>query len=266
MPFADIKAYQVRGLPGQVKRFSFNNRLVDFWQPKGGTDHLIIAHDGQNIFDRKTATFLHTWKLGQKSARVAQQAGMKPPAIIAVFHSSSKANPHGRAKDLCPEDPFRDGIKPLQPPVISVDELQGNQYLLEIFDTIVPSLIEIDPKKTAMIGSSMGGLATLNAAIRFHDRFTTAIALSPHWTLAGNPLVDWMIPRLPKSEAFKIWMSRGTKGLDASYEPHQDHADALMADHGWNKPRYVSKVFQRTAHNERSWASYLEEPLRFWLT
>ena len=60
-------------------------------------------------------------------------------------------------------------------------------------------------------------------------------------------------------------MSRGTKGLDATYPPYQDRADRLMSDLGWESSRFQSKVFHRTTHNERSWASYVDEPLRFWL-
>ena len=255
----------MRGLPGLVKRLNFDGRWVDFWEPHGGSDYLIVAHDGQNIFDRKTATFLHTWKLGQKSARVAEEVGIKPPAIIAVFHSSSKVEPYGRVMDLCPEDPFREGMQPLQPSPVSIDQLRGNHYLDQIFNHIIPSLVQAQPEKTAMIGSSMGALATLNAATRFRDRFQTAIALSPHWILAGDPLVEWIVSRLPERENFRVWMSRGTKGLDASYEPHQNLADRLMRENGWGSHHFMSKVFNRTSHNERSWASYLEEPLRFWL-
>lgn len=270
MTFSNISRYQVRGIPGYVNRADFNGRTVDFWAPEGGSDHVLIAHDGQNIFDRKTATFLYTWKLAQTSARIAKENGLKAPLIIGVFHSSSKKDPHGRAKDLCPEDPFRGGMQPSNYPTITVDELRGNAYLSQIFDEIVPRIASatdthVAPERTAMIGSSMGGLATLYAAIRHHDRFHTALALSPHWVLAGDPLVDWMIPQLPNKDHFKVWMSRGTKGLDALYEPFQEKADRMMVDVGWGS-RYLSKVFHRTTHNERSWASYVDEPLRFWLS
>jgi hypothetical protein len=39
----------------------------------------------------------------------------------------------------------------------------------------------------------------------------------------------------------------------------------LMHKLSWGN-RYRSKVYHRTTHNERSWASYVDEPLRFWLT
>ncbi len=265
----EIKRYQVRGLTGYVNRIAINGRIVDYWGPKEGSDRLLIAHDGQNIFDRRTATFIYTWKLAQTAIRVAKESGKNPPLIIGVFHSSNKTDPQGRAKDLCPEDPFRAGMNSLAEPSFAKDELRGNQYLSQIFEEIVPTIslrakVEVSPEKSAMIGSSMGGLATLYAMVKHNQHFQTALALSPHWVLAGDPLVDWLTSRLPNRQENKVWMSRGTKGLDASYKTHQERADELMRKANWES-RFKTKVFHRTTHNERSWASYLDEPLRFWL-
>ena len=266
----EIKRFQVRGIPGAVTRADFSGRIVAFWAPEEGSDHVLIAHDGQNIFDRKTATFIYTWRLAQTAIRVARDSGKHAPLIIGVFHSSTKDNPHGRSKDLCPEDPFREGVKPASSPLLSIDQLGGNDYLEKIFGEITPEIAlqthsNYLPTKTAMIGSSMGGLATLYAAIKHADKFRTALALSPHWPLAENALVDWMIPKIPQNNDFKVWMSRGTKGLDSSYKPFQDRADQLMLNLNWSANNFKSKVFHRTTHNERSWASYVDEPLKFWL-
>jgi len=265
-----IKRFQVRGLAGQVERVVIGGRTVDYWGPVGGSDQILIAHDGQNIFDRRTATFVYTWKLAQSAVRIAAEVGKRPPLVIGVFHSSTKEDPHGRAKDLCPEDPFRDGVKPFVTPSIQIDQLRGNSYLGKIFEEILPAIVakthsHYSADQTAMIGSSMGGLATLYAAGRHPEQFTTALALSTHWPLGGNPLVEWMLPRISREKISKVWMSRGTKGLDASYPPFQDHADRMMTNLGWNSSNFISKVFHRTTHNERSWASYVDEPLRFWL-
>lgn len=266
-----VRKYQVRGIPGYVHRVRFDKTIVDYWSPIGGSDHLLLAHDGQNIFDRKTATFIYTWKLAQNAIRVAEEEGKKAPLIIGVFHSSTPSDPHGRGKDLTPEDAFREGVEPAIQTPLSLDDLRGNAYLEKIFEVIAPALLNatdssVIPATTAMIGSSMGGLATLNSAIRFSDYFHTALALSPHWPLGGDALVDWMIQRLPKQSPMKVWMSRGTKGLDGTYQPFQDRADEMMRDLGWDEQRFKTKVFHRTAHNERSWASYVHQPLRFWLS
>lgn len=267
----EIKRYQVRGLPGEVNRTAFGQRIVDFWVPEGGSDRVLIAHDGQNIFDRRTATFVYTWRLGQSAIRVAREFNEKPPLVIGIFHSSSKSDPHGRGKDLTPEDPFKNGVKPLVEGTFSSEELRGNEYLSEIFNSIVPTIAEktnsnLAPEGTAMIGSSMGGLATLYALTRHPEKFATALALSTHWPIGGYPLVDWLTTNIPNDGSRKVWMSRGTKGLDASYPPFQDYADKRMSELGWRDSNFKSKVFHRTTHNERSWASYVDEPLRFWLS
>jgi enterochelin esterase-like enzyme len=254
----EIKRFQVRGVPGEVVRVQFGSRIVDYWIPKGGTDRLLIAHDGQNVFDGKTSTHRgQTWKMAQAAIHVSQELGINPPAIIAVWHSSTKENPWGRAQDLAPqryftEDAYIDPRWKLKDPSFVV---KSDEYLDQIFNTIVPAIFpESTPEKTAVIGSSMGGLATLYAAITHPEKFTTALALSTHWIISDQEFARKMVEALPLSH--KIWMSRGNKGLDAEYPPLQDFVDQLMAKRGFGS-RYMSKSYNRSGHNERSWAKYL---------
>ena len=267
----EIRRFQVRGIPGEVTRADFAGRIVDFWAPEGGSDRVLVAHDGQNIFDPRTATHLRqTWKLTQNAIRVAKEFNQKAPLVIGVFHSSSKNDPYGRVKDLTPEDIFKSGVKPSKPiPDLSINDLRGNEYLERIFSNIVPAIATqtkstVLPEKTAMLGSSMGGLATLYSFVNHSDKFHTALAFSPHWVLAGDELVEQLLKNLPSHHGRKLWMSRGTKGLDASYEPYQLRADELVRQKGWNS-NFITKVYHRSGHNERSWSRYVDEALRFWL-
>jgi predicted alpha/beta superfamily hydrolase len=269
-----VKRYQIRGVPGEVSRFDFAGRTVELWAPQEPSSHLLVAHDGQNVFDGKTSTHRgKTWEMAQHSFKVSYEAGLVPPVIIAIWHSSSKADPMGRAKDLSPQRFFQEDV-PVNLPNISKSDLEllrGDQYLESIFGIYVPQLLEllkleISASNTALIGSSMGGLSTLYAAHKQPDKFKTALALSPHWVIGGDALVNRTVAELPAPSSHKIWMSRGTKALDAQYEPFQDLADELMLQKGYRKDfDFVSKVYKKTGHNEASWASYLDQPLRFWL-
>ena len=136
-----ISHYQVRGVPGEVKRSSFDGRIVDFWAPKSPT-HLLIAHDGQNVFDPRTATKRFTWRMAQNAIRVFSKAGLTPPAIIGVFHSSTKSDPFGRYKDLTPKNPFLKGVKPLIKSELTIDQLHGDNYQALIAEKIVPAICE----------------------------------------------------------------------------------------------------------------------------
>ncbi|MFM7542184.1 MAG: alpha/beta hydrolase [Actinomycetales bacterium] len=266
----EIKRFQLRGLSGEVRRLRFGERIVDYWAPPGGSDSLLIAHDGQNIFDWRTATNFATWRLAQSASAVAQEFNQKPPLVVAIFHGKTKTDPHGRARDLCPEDAFREGILPTHAPEFSVSALRGNAYTYQIFEEILPAVLretdlQISPERSAMIGSSMGALATLYSLIKYGSRFNTAIALSPHWTLAGEPLVDWLIPRIPNTKQHRIWLSRGELGYDAQYPPFQNRADQKLVELGWQE-NFISKVFKGAKHNERAWANQVREPLRYWLS
>jgi hypothetical protein len=263
----EIKRFQVRGVPGEVVRVQFGARTVDYWIPKGGTDRLLIAHDGQNVFDGKTSTHRgQTWKMAQSAIHVSQELGLNPPAIIAVWHSKSKENPWGRGQDLVPQrflthDVYIDPRWKVADPTFVV---KSDEYLDQIFSTIVPAIFpNATPEKTAVIGSSMGGLATLYAAITHPEKFTTALALSPHWIISDEEFARKMVDALPLTH--KVWMSRGNKGIDAEYPPLQDFVDQLMFARGFGN-RYMTKSYKRSGHNERSWAKYLHEPLRFWLS
>jgi len=269
-----IKRYQIRGVPGEVSRFDFAGRTVEMWAPQEPSSHLLIAHDGQNIFDGKTSTIRgKTWEMAQHAFKVSHEVGITPPVIIAVWHSSSKADPMGRAKDLSPQQFFQDGVPVNYPNITEADltHLHGDKYLESFFNTYVPQLLkslqlEISADNTALIGSSMGGLSTLYATFKHPDKFKTALALSPHWIIGGDALVHRTVKELPIPGSHKIWMSRGTKALDAQYEPFQDLADELMLQKGYRSDvDFISKVYKKTGHNEASWASYLDQPLRFWL-
>jgi predicted alpha/beta superfamily hydrolase len=262
----EIKRIQVRGVPGEVVRTQFGDRIVDYWVPKQGTDRVLIAHDGQNVFDGKTSTHRgQTWKMAQTAIQVSAELGINPPAIIAVWHSSTKQDPWGRAKDLAPEQFFSNGeyVDPrwkISDPHV---QLHSDHYLEKIFKEIVPAIAPFSTAgKTAVIGSSMGGLATLYASIKHPDKFNTALALSPHWVISNEKFADALVQALPLTH--KIWMSRGDKGLDKEYVQLQTYVDQLMHQRGFTK-NFESKVYKRSGHNERSWAKYLHEPLRFWL-
>ena len=265
----EISHYQIRGVPGHVQRLDFDGRLVDYWSPPRPT-HLLIAHDGQNVFDPRTATRRRTWRMAQNAIKVFEDYGLTPPAIIGVFHSSTKSNPMGRVKDLTPQKAFQSGVKPLIQSDLQSDDLNGDFYQSLIAEEIVPKISErinvnIPFENTAMIGSSMGGLATLNALGLRKDFFSTALSFSPHWVIGGNSLVDNLLADLPNPGKHKVWMSRGDRKLDATYKNDQDYADSRMRELGWRSD-YQSKIYRKHGHNEKAWAKQVDDAFRFWLS
>ncbi len=275
------RSFQVRGAAGAVHRTLIADRTIDFWAPANPTPYLLVTHDGQNIFDKQTSSRRKTWELAGTANKVAHELGVPSPVIIAVFHSSSPLDPFGRAKDLAPQDVFTGGVEPIlntsgiwpEPaPSFPLSELHGNRYLQEVAEVIVPTIAEylhhqIQPAKTALLGASMGGLAALNGVARYPDLFTCALAFSPHWICGGVPLVERLMTALPEAGRHKVWMSRGTKSHDSRYGPFQELANNFAVAAGYQYgDNLASPIFNRTTHNERSWSTYVNQALRFWLS
>jgi predicted alpha/beta superfamily hydrolase len=269
--------FRIRGVSELVNTTYFATRRVDFWAPNEPTEYLLVAHDGQNIFDKRTATKRRTWKLAQAANRIFRNAGLTPPIIIGIFHSSSKENINGRGKDLTPQSIFQSGVKPILeniPPQMRLElsNLNGDDYQKQIADEIIPTIAEainhqINPNKTAMVGSSMGGLATLYGFGKYPDLYKTALAFSTHWILGGDPLVKSLITHLPKPVDHKLWLSCGGKGLDQSYIPHHKYAQELLAQNKWQPGKNLNvKDFKRARHNENEWANQVDQALQFWIS
>ena len=263
-----LASFQIRNVPGSVERVEINGRRIDYWSPKNPT-HLLIAHDGNNVFDKKASTLGVTWKMAQKAINVFEKAGLTPPAIIGVYHSGNGPMSNGRLQDLSPQRPFQSGVKPLVQVDFALNDLSGDKYHQEIAELILPTIsdeigFEKNPGRTAMIGSSMGGLSTLYGLGLRPDLFHTALAFSTHWPIGGLPLVDALIDDLPEPGKLKIWMSRGNRKLDSGYGPTQNYANQKMASLGWQSDfRY--KLYRGAGHNERAWAKQIEDAFRFWI-
>jgi pimeloyl-ACP methyl ester carboxylesterase len=203
--------------------------------------------------------------MAQSAIDVANEQGVKPPTIIGVWHSSTKENPWGRAKDLAPEKFFTSGayVDPRWAIKDSSVVLHSDAYLKKIFEEIVPAIHDASSaEKTAVIGSSMGGLATLYAAIQHPDKFRTALALSPHWVISDDDFLRSFVGEIPLS--MNVWLSIGTRGLDAEYRRSHELAKNLLSERGM-RGNLGTKIFEKSGHNERSWARDVKEPLQFWI-
>ncbi|MSW73202.1 MAG: hypothetical protein F2833_04350, partial [Actinobacteria bacterium] len=71
----DLEEFQVRGLPGNVYKVRFGTRTVDYWAPKNPGEHILVAHDGQNVLDKRNIGInphqRATWELAQSAIRIA---------------------------------------------------------------------------------------------------------------------------------------------------------------------------------------------------
>ncbi len=266
-----VTAYEIPGVEGLVTRVRFGDRVVEYWGGGVNSKKLLIAHDGQCIFDVRTAKRNTTWQLAENSSTIASEFNSPNPLIIAIWHQGEVGDSVSRGLDLSPEDYFKSGIElfPKNGP-FDVNAVEGNKYLREIFEIYVPAILretktEASPERTAMIGASRGALSTLYALSKFPDRFHTALAHSTHWPIGGNPLVKLTIENLPNPGVHTIWMAHGTEGFDSEYEPFQNYAHQLLADKGYVIGEdFTFNMYPGAGHTEAAWAEQSRDSLRNW--
>ncbi len=281
----EIEEFQVRGVPGSVKKLRFGNRTVDYWAPRHPGSRILVAHDGQNVLDKRNIGInphqRATWELAQSAIRVAKTHNEVAPTVICVYHTPYGEDQFGRLKEYTPAKYMSNvsdwmnesyGLYNVQVEEF-INDLSADQLIDDITQSIVPEIAarinqDINPNKTALLGASMGGLAAIYGVLSRPDFFTTALSFSPHWVIGGDALAAKMMNDFPESGgAHKLWMSRGTKGLDALYEQSQNIADALITSRGYkNKVDLISRTLINGAHSNATWARYVPAALDFWMT
>ena len=279
----EIEKFQVRGLPGNVHKVRIGQRMIDYWAPRNPGRHILVAHDGQGVLDRRNVginpRYRATWELAQSSIRIAEKQGLIPPTVICIYHTPFEEDSIGRLKDYTPaqymskkEDWFVESFGVYQEQVDSfINHLSADQLIDEIANVIVPEIAgqigqEIDTDKTAILGASMGGLASIYSVIKRPDFFTTALSFSPHWIIGQSELAEKMMTDFPSPGTHKLWMSRGTKGLDARYEQAQNLADKVIRERGYVDNRdLITRILNRGSHTNATWARYVPAALDFWM-
>lgn len=278
-----IEQFQIRGLPGMVNKVKFGDRTVDYWAPAKPGKHLLIAHDGQNVLDKRNIGInphqRATWELGQSAVKAAERHGHIPPTLICIYHTDYLRDPLGRVKEYTPKK-YMDKVDNWMPESYGlyrdkvdhfITELSADTLIREIKDVIAPTITErvghvIDPAHVAILGASMGGLAAIYAAIEEPDFFHTSLSFSPHWVIGGDELARKMMTDFPGSGKHKLWMSRGTKGLDARYEGSQNLANTLIQERGYREGiNLITRTLNKGAHSNATWARYVPAALDFWL-
>ena len=142
--------------------------------------------------------------------------------------------------------------------------------------------VRTDRANTVIMGSSMGALISLYAIDQYPRVFGGAGMVSTHWPLMipaeGKTLSDadfetvssaferYLAPALPSPATHRLYFDHGSETLDANYARYQKRVDAVVARRGYRPGvNWLTRNFPGQAHNEISWASRVEIPLRFLL-
>ena len=268
---------RVERLPAFPSKF-VDARPVDVWLPPGYNPAkryaVLYMHDGQMLFDATTTWNKKAWKVDAVAARLMAKGAVQDFIVVGPWNNGKFRHAEYFPGKFLPHLPQDLRGKLVQ------QGLQGQsrsdaylRFLVEELKPAIDARYATRPEREAtfLMGSSMGGLISAYALCEYPKVFGGAACLSTHWIGSfqhndeiPSAAIAYLREALPDPRTVKWWMDRGTTELDAQYARAQARIDALMAEKGFVAgPRYQSRVYEGTGHNEDAWAQRLHEPLEF---
>ena len=270
MAFRERKQLENRLASGKLERFDFDNHRVDVWVPASlhAKTPIVFMHDGRNIFDEQDSFTGKTWEV---IPAIRDEVRADNPVVVAVWGLSDNT----RLRELAPQavlDRHPEFWDPLPPEYLATKgDAFGDSYVSLISDAILPFLLERyelqhSKHRTAVMGSSMGGLMSLYVMSKRPELFGTAICFSTHWPFGGQVMIDELTALLPEGGDNRIWTDCGTIELDALYPPLHAKAVEKLKAKGYSEPEsLVAGIYPNTGHHESYWARRVADALNWWL-
>lgn len=205
---------------------------------------VLYMHDGQNLFDNATA-YAGEWKVDETLDALARE-GRLEMIVVGIDNGQDK-----RMTELNAWDNERIG------------KGEGREYTDFIVKTVKPMIDRQyrtlpGREHTAIMGSSMGGLASHYAMVQYPQIFSKAGVFSPaYWT--AQPSFDFVAAK-PVPKDARVFLLMGEK------EGPQMNADVkrmaeVVKKTGHPAANTVLKIVPGAEHNEAFWAGELREAL-----
>ncbi len=257
---------------------------VDVLLPEGYDENkeerypVIYMHDGQNLFDAKRNWNGQSWDIDDALAMLTSKDVVRRPIIVGV-HNRGELRP----SDLIPEKVCREYINADDRLASGMWTLtsscfNGDEYAEFIARKLKPAIDEMfmtlnGPQDTFVMGSSMGGLASIYAMCEYPDVYGGAACLSTHWIgdfnysnkIFPEAMLAYMADVLPDASAHKLYFDRGTKDLDSAYSEWEPKAHSTAMAKGYSKETSTLMTYlaDGATHNETCWSQRVDRPLYF---
>jgi enterochelin esterase-like enzyme len=268
-------------------RFS-DPRRVMVWLPPGysataAPAAVLYMHDGQNLFDKATAGYGMEWGIDETLDRLIRERKVRPTIVVGIWNTPKRLREYvpSKAFDRLPRH-YMDRVRGLY----GGDPLSDGylRFLVRELKPLIDHRFNVARGRddTVIMGSSMGALVSLYAIDEYPRIFGAAGMMSTHWPLflpePGKALSDaevdtvasafeaYLRSGLASPASHRLYFDHGSETLDAHYAAYQERIDKLLAASGYRQGRsLLSREFPGQKHNELSWASRVEIPLRFLL-
>jgi predicted alpha/beta superfamily hydrolase len=198
---------------------------------------VIYMHDAQNLFDEATSSFGSEWGVDETMDEFARSRGFEA-IVVGIDHGGDE-----RIHELSP------WTNPKYGPA------QGEQYMAFVVGTVKPFIDAhyrtlSDRQDTAVVGSSLGGLVSHYALLRYPQVFGKAAILSPSYWFSNE--VYTQTAAHPWRADTRVWFYIGGREGDESV-PDVRRMLPLLAMPGRPAPEISLHIDPDAQHDERAW-------------
>ena len=196
---------------------------------------VIYMHDAQNLFDAKTS-FAGEWNVDEKLDSLSAQV-----IVVGIENGGEK-----RLEELTPYKNEKYGGG------------NADKYLEFIVNTLKPEIdkkyrTKTNAKNTTIMGSSLGGLTSFYAVIKYPEVFGKAGVFSPSFWINRKDINDYMA-NSKKLKAKIYFLCGDSEGDDDDMVNDLNHMELLLNTNRCYCLNLNKKVIVKGGHhNEKLW-------------
>jgi predicted alpha/beta superfamily hydrolase len=198
---------------------------------------VIYMHDAQNLFDEATSSYGQEWGVDETLDAFARTRGFEA-IVVGIDHGGDE-----RIHELSPWTNAKYG------------PAQGEQYMAFVVDVVKPTIDAryrtlADRAHTAIVGSSLGGLESHYALLRYPQVFGKAAIFSPSYWYSAEVYAQTKAHPLPADT--RVYLYIGGREGDESV-PDVQRMMPLLATPGRPADELALHVEPAAEHDERAW-------------
>ena len=200
---------------------------------------VFYMHDAQNLFDDKTS-YVGEWKIDEYLDSIKE----KEIIVIGIEHGNEK-----RIDELTPF------------PNLKYGGGNGDNYVLFIKNTLKPHIdisyrTKPEAINTTIFGSSLGGLISFYAALKYPNTFGKAGIFSPSFWFSDDILS--FIKNTALNKSTKLFLLAGTAESETMIE-EVNTVIRLLCENGLPKENIKNLSIDGGNHNESFWSTYFPQ-------